>query len=95
MALLFNYQAMLQLDPATYEAWTPTLEEYEAMALDTAESLNPNIKLEATNKKLERYCKEVVFMNQYGDGLSANLYKYHSGKIAEYEELFRYGGGSL
>ena len=93
--MIFDYSGILQLDPATYEAWTPTLEEYEAMALDTAENLNPSIKLEVTNKKLERYCKEVVFMNQYGDGLSANLYKYHSGKIAEYEELFRYGGGSL
>lgn len=91
--MIFNYQALLQLDDDTYSAWTPTIQEYENSAILTATNLNPNINAMAGNSLLERYCKETVFMNFYGDGLSANLFKYHTGKIAEYEEKFRYGGG--
>ena len=91
--MIFDYKALLQLDDDTYTAWTPTLLEYEDAAILTATNLNPNINAPAGNSLLEKYCKETVFMNVYGDGLSANLFKYHTGKIAEYEELFRYGYG--
>lgn len=91
--MIFDYKALLQLDDDTYTAWTPTLTEYENSAILTATNLNPNVNPAAGNKLLERYCKETVFMNVYGDGLSANLFKYHASKIAEYEESFRYGGG--
>jgi len=93
--MIFDYKALLQLDDDTYTAWTPTLEEYEDAALLTAGNLNPNLDKSPGNKLLERYCKETVFIWFYGDGLSASLADYHKGKRAEYEEAFRYGGGSL
>lgn len=93
--MIFDYKALLQLDDETYQAWTPTLEEYENSALLTAHNLNPNLDESPGNKLLERYCKETVFMNVYGDGLSASLFRYHSAKLSEYEEALRYGGGSL
>lgn len=93
--MLFDYRAMLQLDHATYDAWKDTIQEYEDTALLTAGNLNPNLDKSPDNKLLERYCKETVFLWFYGDGLSASLADYHKGKRAEYEEAFRYGGGSL
>ena len=92
--MIYDYQGILSVyDDETYTAWTPTITDYENAAIETATNLNPNINIAAGNSTLERYCKEVVFINFYGDGLSANLFKYHTSKIAEYEEIFRYGGG--
>lgn len=89
-----TYKTLLQLDQATFDAWQDTLELYEQQALLTAQNLNPDLAVNVGNKLLQKYCEEVVFVNIYGGNLSASLFRYHTGKIAEYEEMFRYGGGS-
>jgi len=94
MALTFNYKGLLQLDAATYEAWTPTLEVWEQDAITTAKRLAGNdLIIDPVNDELRKYCNEVILLNAYGEGMSANIYKYHFQKIQEQEEVFRYGYG--
>ena len=89
-----TYKALLQVDQATFDSWQDTLEVYEQQAILTAQNLNPDVAVNAGNKLLQKYCEEVVVINIYGFNLSAALFRYHAGKIAEYEEMLRYGGGS-
>lgn len=93
MAALFDYKDVLSIDDKTATDWASQIELNEKSALLTARNLNPNLDESVSNLQLELYCKEVVFMRMLGDNLSSSLYYFHTNKISEYEEGFRYGLG--
>lgn len=90
--MLYDYQSYLNLDSESYEAWQPHLALLESLAINQAQLINDKIQISADNELLKSYCNEFVFMQEYGDELSASLYKFHSDMLANWEEAIRYAG---
>lgn len=89
--MLFDYQALLQLDNETYEDWTPRLTSLENTAITQAKLINGTTLISSANDTLKQYASEYIFMQEYGDELSQSLYKYHAGQLQMWEEAIRYG----
>lgn len=89
--MLFNYRGILQVDADTYEAWLGHLEDVENSAIRTAKILNSKTELSADNSTLKAYCQKYVFISEFGDNLSATLFKYHTEELNHLEEALHYG----
>ena len=90
--MLYDYQYYLNLDDESYQAWQGHLALLESLAINQAQLINEKIEVTADNELLKSYCTEFVFMQEYGDELSASLYKFHSDMLANWEEAIRYAG---
>lgn len=90
MALKYDYQAYLEVDDDTYNGWQGKLEDIETTSIRKFKQLANNYESSKNYQQEFDYCKEKIFINLFGDDLTANMFNFHNDNVYQIEDEIKY-----